>query len=130
MTGLEPPWDVDPLALAAADILANVKARTGKFRELPEGKITCTCSLEPRTIASAYVGLDDGGVARVWLVVAGSKGAPPRCRPLPQEPGEPTGALIAVCPRCQSACVLMPADASGKVRLVRLGPPTRAATVD
>ena len=128
--GLHSP-DTNQAALNAAEIIAEVKAKSGKFRELPENRRTCDCTPSPNTVTKVFVGEDSRGVVRMWLWVpavktgSGRPGSPPLSVAIPQNPGDPIVPLTAICPRCKSGSVLIPGlDGLGTIRVVDLEPPT------
>lgn len=133
--GLEPPWDTDQAALNAAEIMAEVKAATGKYRELDEHRIVCGCAAQPRTLARVFIGPDDDGVMRVWVWVTSQRSAsglvPAQCIPVPRVAGEKGFPMIAQCPRCRSGwALLLGVNGPGSVGRLRIGSPTRGRVVD
>ncbi len=125
------PSDTSQLALKAAEIIAETKAQSGKYRELPEQRLTCDCTPGRKVIARVFVGVEADGTARAWLWVPGVKSgkerpsSPPLCAPVPQRAGEQVWPLTAICPRCKSGhLLLLGADGPGTVRVIDIESPT------
>jgi len=110
--GLEPPWQTDPPAISAADILANCRGEHAQYRELSDHEIHSNCSKPWKRVARVFVGADVSGRVWNWLLVPATKGTdgrtPPRAVPVPQRPGDVGQPLVGECSRCHQAWVLIP----------------------
>lgn len=122
---LTPPWDTDQAALNASEILDEVAHKTGRFREQRDQAVWCTnCSSGKRRLVRTFVGPDDSGAVREWLLVPGHQLAgrkvPSLCAPAPA-PGEAWRPLYGHCSRCRSGVVVLYPDADGLLESMRRG---------
>ncbi len=121
----------------AAEIIADKEAKSGKFWELPERRITCDCGQPYRVIARVYRGRSDDGVMAEWVWVPGQhfgggrEPVPPLAYAVPQQAGEPMGLMNAQCPRCKRGWhLLLGGNGPGTVARVPLGAPTLTQLVE
>lgn len=90
----------------AAAILAEVKAQTGRFRELKGYRFACgRCPGDRRTLVRVYVGADDEGEVRHWFLIAGHASTRQKIPPTAYALEVYRGALVAECPRCRAGYV-------------------------
>lgn len=115
------PVPGDPEATNATEILAG--AKNGKYREDRSRRIMCTpCG---QIMSRVYVGPDDDGTVREWLLTTGysrgGKRVPTVAVNMATENEPLAWATVPQCKRCKTT-YLMYADNLGQ--LIRLGKPT------
>ena len=125
----------------AAEIIAETKARSGRFRELKDRRIICDCQSNKgkrhRILARVYVGAADEGVIAEWVLVlaqrfgGGRESVPTLAYAVPRMAGEQVRQMTAQCPGCKAGWQLFLGGAGpGTVAAVRVAAPTLGVVVD
>lgn len=125
-TQVGPParWARSTEAANAKEILASVKERDGKFRELPDQRVRCDCGAPYRSLVRSFVGeAEEDGSIRHWLLVGerrrggtGRESIPAQAEAI-KKPDEPIAGLIAECPRCKQGWLVVPCEPETAHRL-------------
>lgn len=90
----------------AAAIMDDIKAGTGRFRELP-GEFRCPrCPGERRVLSRTYVGVDDDGVVQHWIWLNGFSSSRQKIVPTAYALEVYRGALSTSCPRCKTGFLI------------------------
>ncbi len=121
----------------AAEVLADAKAKSGKFRELSDQRLICECRAPYRILARVYVGPADNGVKAKWVLVLGQRlgggrePEPAQCFAVPDQAGQQVRPMIAQCPGCKAGwLLLLGGNGPGTVARARIDPPTLGRVAD